>query len=137
MGRIDKISQKFPFGNYLKRLRQRKGVSLKEVEKDTGIPNAYLSQLETGSRQRIPSPERMKILSDYYNEPISRLLKEAGYFEEGGIVETKEQKIEKAFQHAKNDPQFKYGTRLKGKCDLDTKLFIIEMYEKITGRKIM
>lgn len=133
-----KTKQTFPFGEFLKELRQRKGVSLKRVEEDTGISNAYISQLETGTRQRLPGPERLKTLADYYNVSLQQLLKKAGYFGEGDIRETREQKIEKAFQHVINNPAFKYGTRLKGKYyDLDSKRFIIEMYETLTNQKLL
>lgn len=120
----------FPFGTFLKRLRKCKGVSLKEVEKETGvISNAYLSQLETGARRHIPQPDKLKALADYYNVSIQELLKKAGYYE-GDIKETKEQQIEKGFLRAIGDPGFKYGLRLKNKCDLDSMRFIAEIYKK-------
>lgn len=132
-----KQKKKFPLGEFLKTLRERKGVSLREVEKDTGIPNAYLSQLETADRRKIPAPDRLRKLADYYVVSIQELLEKAGYLDRHDIQETYEQKIEKAFQHAINDPQFQYGTHLKGKQDLETKRFVIEMYEKLSGKKII
>jgi len=132
-----KTKQTFPLGDFLKELRERKSVSLKKVEDETGISNAYLSQLETGVRQRLPNPDRLKALADYYNVSLQQLLEKAGYFGEGDIEETQEQKIEKAFLHVISDPAFKYGTRLKGKYDLDGKRFIVEMYETLTKKKIL
>lgn len=132
-----KIKQTFPLGEFLKWLRQRKGVSLKKVEDDTGISNAYLSQLETGARQKLPGPDRLKALADYYNVSLEQLLEKAGYFGKGDILETKKQEIEKTFQHVINDPDFKYGTRLKGKYNLDAKLFIIEMYQKMVKERLL
>ena len=133
----NKLKETFPFGDFLKKLRARKGVSLKKVEEATGISNAYLSQLETGKRRRLPTPDRLIALADYYNTSIKELLEKAGYYEEEDIQETKEQKIEKAFLHVLNDHAFKYGTRLKGKYDLDAKRFIIEMYEKLTKKRLV
>jgi len=133
----NKLKEPFPFADFLKKLRARKGVSLKKVEEGTGISNAYLSQLETGKRKRLPTPTRLKALADYYNVSIQQLLEKAGYYEEGDIQETKEQKIEKSFLHVLSDPAFKYGTRLKGKYDLDAKRFIVEMYEKLTKKRLM
>lgn len=132
-----KTKQTFPLGDFLKELRERKGVSLKKVEDDTGISNAYLSQLETGARKRLPNPDRLKALADYYNVSLQQLLEKAGYFGKGDIEETQEQKIEKAFLHVISDPAFKYGTRLKGKYDLDGKRFIVEMYETLTKKKLL
>ena len=132
-----KTKQTFPLGDFLKELRERKGVSLKKVEDDTGISNAYLSQLETGVRKKLPNADRLKALADYYHVSIQQLLEKAGYYENGDIKETQEQKIEKAFLHVISDPAFKYGTRLKGKYDLDGKLFIVEMYEKLTKKTLL
>ena len=41
----------------LRRIREVKNVSLREVEKATGISNAYLSQIESGNATN-PSPHR-------------------------------------------------------------------------------
>ncbi len=132
-----KTKDGFPFGEFLKELRDRKGVTLKQVEEGTGMSNAYISQLETGTRRRLPAPDKLKALADYFNVTIKELLEKAGYVESGPIVETLEEKIEKAFAHVISDPAFQYGTRLKGKYDLDAKRFIIEMYEKLTKKKLL
>ncbi|MFZ5801646.1 MAG: helix-turn-helix domain-containing protein [Candidatus Omnitrophota bacterium] len=132
-----KKANTFTLGKFLTELRERKGVSLKDVETDTGIPNAYLSQLETGIRKKLPDPDRLRRLADYYNVTVQQLLEKAGYFQAGEVEETKEQKIEKAFLHVVSDPAFQYGTRLKGKYDLDAKRFIIEMYEKLTNKNLL
>lgn len=128
----------FPFGIFLKKLREKKEVSLKKVEEDTKIPNAYLSLLETGKRRKIPDSERLRILADYYNVSVKELLTKAGYFDQQEIGETYEQKLKKAFLHIISDPKFKYGIILNArKYDLDSKKFIIEMYEKLTGNEVL
>jgi transcriptional regulator with XRE-family HTH domain len=127
----------FPFGKFLKELREKKEVTLKQVEEGTGLSNAYISQLETGTRRRLPSPEKLKALAAYFNVPIKELLEKAGYIDPAEIEETFEEKIEKAFDHVTSDPRFKFGTRVRGGYDLDAKRFIIEMYEKVTGRTIL
>jgi transcriptional regulator with XRE-family HTH domain len=132
-----KVKDAFPFGEFLKELRSRKDVTLKQVEEGTGMSNAYISQLETGTRRRLPAPAKLKALADYFNVTIKELLEKAGYVESGEIKETLEQKIEKAFAHVISDPAFKFGTRVKGEYDLDAKRFIVEMYEKTTKRKLL
>ena len=127
----------FPFGEFLKGLRTKKQVTLKQVEEATGLSNAYISQLETGSRRRLPTPDKLKALADYFNVAVKEFLEKAGYTEPDNQTETREQKIEKAFIHVINDPDFAFGTRLTGTYDLDAKLFIIEMYERATGRKLL
>jgi len=132
-----KTKDVFPFGEFLKELRERKGVTLKQVHAGTGMSDAYISQMETGARRRLPAPAKLKALADYFNVTIKELLEKAGYVESGPIEVTLEEKIEKAFAHVISDPDFKFGTRVKGEYDLDAKRFIIERYEKATKRKLL
>ena len=68
-------------GEYLKKIREEKGYSLREAGKRTKIAEAYLWQLENGKRE-IPRPEMLKKLAEGYGVPVETLLKHAGYFEE-------------------------------------------------------
>jgi len=36
-----------------------------------------------------------------------------------------------------NDPRYKSGTRIKGGLNTEVKRFIVEMYEKATGKKLL
>jgi HTH-type transcriptional regulator, competence development regulator len=65
----------------LYRLRTLKGVSLREVERETGVSNAYLSQLENKKTDK-PSPHILHKLSNYYDVEYTHLLKIAGYLED-------------------------------------------------------
>src|SRR5450756_1225061 len=55
-----------------------KGVSLRDVEKKTGIKNAYLSLLEHGDIAT-PAPQRLHKLAEYYGVPYEKLMEAAGY----------------------------------------------------------
>jgi transcriptional regulator with XRE-family HTH domain len=65
-------------GELLRQLRNGKGVSLRTVEKETGVSNAYLSQLESGKAEQ-PSPHILHKLAGYYGVHYSRLMEAAGY----------------------------------------------------------
>ena len=52
-------------GQILRRARQRRGWSLRDVERRTGIPNAHLSQIERGHIRR-PDVEILWTLSELY-----------------------------------------------------------------------
>ena len=121
--------------SYLRNVRKQRGLSLKRVEKSAGVSNAYLSQLERGLRNT-PHPEILKKLAKVYEVPLTELLAAAGYVEnEKGI--TRDQ-IEQAFQHVISDPKYRHGTRLKGSAlSLEAKRFIVEIYEKMTERKLL
>ena len=66
------------FGKDLKRIRQLKALSLRDVEKETGISNAYLSQLERGDAKN-PSPQKLASLASFYKIPYEALMELAGY----------------------------------------------------------
>jgi transcriptional regulator with XRE-family HTH domain len=123
------IKKQTPFGVFLKELREKKGVSLLDVENDLKIPNAYISQLETGARKKLPEPDRLKKMANYYNVTVEELLEKAGYINSNAIEETLEQKIEKEFLHAINDPQFNKGIpSIPKNLSIDIKKFIIQLY---------
>lgn len=65
-------------GELLHRLRVEKGVSLRTVERETGVSNAYLSQLESGKAEQ-PSPHILHKLAGYYGIHYSRLMEAAGH----------------------------------------------------------
>ena len=48
------------------KMRKAKGLTLREVEKNTGISNAYLSQLETG-KIKSPGYNVVKVLLELYS----------------------------------------------------------------------
>lgn len=128
-------------GDYLKQLREQKGWTMTEAAEKTGIHRSYLWLLEDGQRQS-PRPEILKKLSLGYGINVNELLATAGYMptsSEEKVVKKKqeEDKIEQAFRHVMSDPKFQYGTRFKSDPTLETKKFIIEMYEKLTKRKIL
>lgn len=58
--------------------RKQKSLTLRAVEKSTGVSNAYLSQLENGDVQE-PSPVILAKLADIYGVPYPTMLEYAGY----------------------------------------------------------
>lgn len=65
-------------GTLLATSRKQKNLTLRAVEKVTGISNAYLSQLENGDVQE-PSPVMLAKLADIYDVPYPTMLEYAGY----------------------------------------------------------
>ena len=125
------------FGNYMRRLRKTRGLTLKQVETQAKVSNAYISQIERGLRNP-PHPDILRRLAKTYNVEHRELLVAAGYLEEDSAEAAKRRTLEKAFEHVQSDPAFKHGTRLKGThVSLETKRFIVEMYEKLTNRNLL
>lgn len=65
-------------GRYLRAVRESKGYSLRDIQRETGISNAYLSQIERGKIIQ-PSPLILFKLSQICDVPYSTLLKLANY----------------------------------------------------------
>ena len=66
------------YGEFLKAARNAKGLTLRDVEKETGISNSYLSQLESGKVKQ-PSPINLHKLGKAYDIPYEVLMEKAGY----------------------------------------------------------
>ncbi len=66
------------FGEKLRQCRTLKSLTLRDVERETGISNAYLSQLEQ-AKVNEPSPHILQKLAVFYEIPYGTLLRLAGY----------------------------------------------------------
>lgn len=66
------------FGAYLRKIRKEKGLTLRNIEDQSGVSNAYLSQLENGKRG-IPSPTILKKINGPLGIPYDELMEKAGH----------------------------------------------------------
>lgn len=73
---VDKKVGETDLGSFLKRLRERHGLSLRQVGLKTGVSHSYLSQVE--NQGIIPSAQILSKLSSVYKMDITVLLGEAG-----------------------------------------------------------
>ena len=122
-------------GQTLKRLRGE--TSLRGIQRLTGISNAYLSQIEKGDRH--PGPKLLRRLAAFYGVNIQELLRKAGYLDkEGEEAEVDEAtEVERAYQYVLSDPVFRVGTRPRGPLSMESKRFIVELYERYTGKRLL
>ncbi len=126
-------------GEYLRSLREGQKLSLREAAARTGVSVSYITQIENGKR-KAPGPEVLKKLAPAYNVAVRDLLKAAGYMDD--IQEMKsilsdEEEVERAFEYVISDPRYQSGTRVTGPITINVKRFIVEMYEKATGKKLL
>jgi HTH-type transcriptional regulator, competence development regulator len=70
--------EKTVIGIYLKSLRDTTSLTLREVERKTGVSNAVLSQIESGQVKQ-PSPGTLYKLAELYGVPYDELMDRAGY----------------------------------------------------------
>ncbi len=120
-------------GALLKRLRGR--VSLREVTRRTGVSSSYLSQIERGDKQ--PGANVVRKLAELYRVDVQRLLHRAGHGPQPDPYGDEAQDVERAYRFVLDDPAFRVGTRPDGPMTLSAKRFIVEMYEKFTGKRLL
>ena len=122
-------------GQMLKRLRGE--TSLRGVQRLSGISNAYLSQIEKGIRH--PGPKVLRRLAALYGVGVQELLRKAGYLDREGeepeVDETAE--VERAYRYVLADPVFRVGTRPRGPLSVESKRFIVELYERYSGKRLL
>ena len=122
-------------GQMLKRLRG--DTSLRGVHRLSGISNAYLSQIEKGERH--PGPKVLTRLASLYGVGVGELFRKAGYLEKDGeepeVNETAE--LERAYRYVLDDPVFRVGTRPRGPLSTESKRFIVELYERWSGKRLL
>ena len=66
------------FGPYLRRLREDRGISLRDAAGQLGISFAKLQKMETGGRFRIDSLQLLEQLADLFVRPRKEVLAAAG-----------------------------------------------------------
>ena len=125
------------FGQFMRSLRERQRMSLRDAEKESGVSNAYISQIEKGDRPP-PRPDILKKLARAYKVTVRELLLRAGYFDDPEVTATEEERIEAAFQYILSDPDYKLGTRIRGETlAIEAKRGIVIVYEPLTGKKLL
>src|SRR3954462_8021777 len=68
-------------GERLRTSRKEAGLTLRDVEKRSGVNSGYLSQLERGEIAN-PGPSVLQKVAKGYAEPFPALMQWAGYIEE-------------------------------------------------------
>jgi transcriptional regulator with XRE-family HTH domain len=76
LGGLIKVSEK-EFGEYLRKIRKLKKITIRELAHSTGISQSYLSQIETGSRG-VPTEEVLLRLANGLGVNFADILKESG-----------------------------------------------------------
>lgn len=69
------------FSQLLRQLREKRGLSLRQIEAGTGVSNAYLSQIESG-KVGPPSPKIIEKLASALGYSYVDLMRAAGHLHE-------------------------------------------------------
>ena len=122
-------------GELLRDLRGER--TLRDVERNTGISNTYLSNLEQGLRR--PGIKTLSTLSEYYEVPLNELLKVADLphqedHEDGSISALD---IRRSFNFLVSDPDLYQYEAPAELLPLDAQRYIVQIYEHFTGKKLL
>ena len=120
-------------GPLLKRLRG--SLSLRDVNRSAGISSSYLSQIERG--ERMPGRNMVGKLAAVYNVNPEELMKRAGHTGQPDPNSNEVLEVERAYRYVLADPQFRVGARPDGPLSINAKRFIVEMYERFTGKRLL
>ena len=124
-----------PIGELLRKLRGTK--TLRQVEADTGITNAYLSNIELGLKK--PGVKTLAKLSIYYRVPLDHLLQVGGLA--GETPEPAQQEsvldLRRAYDFVLGDPNVSQYPKPAETPSTDMQKFVVQLYQHFTGRKLM
>ena len=109
--------------------------SLRDVQRFTGVSSSYLSLIERGERR--PGVNLINKLAVLYGVDVNELLQRARRLGSGDPRDDEPLEVERAYRYVMADPVFRVGTRPDGPITLKTKRFIVEMYERYTGKKLL
>ena len=105
------------------------------MQRFTGVSSSYLSLIERGERR--PGVNLINKLAVLYGVDVNELLQRARRLGSGDPRDDEPQEVERAYRYVMADPVFRVGTRPDGPITLKTKRFIVEMYERYTGKKLL
>lgn len=91
------------FGQYVKKLRKNKGMTIRQLELYSGVSNSYLSLLENGKRG-IPSPEVLKKISVPLDHSYHDLMAKAGYLKDYDTINEYLEEAPEDIKHLFSNP---------------------------------
>lgn len=124
-------------GQYLKKMRKEKKITLREAAKRSGVSHPYLSQLENGKNDK-PSLDVLEKLANVYDQPLSNLLEASGHLTtekvgykeefEDILNEEKELRKKKDILHLlENEENVYFNNQLISKSDREKTLKILQV----------
>ena len=124
-----------PITSLLRRLRGTR--TLRQVEADSGISNAYLSNIESGAKR--PGVKILSKLAQYYHFPLQDLLETAGlpFDENVSVLADSTSELQRIYEFVIADPNFAPYGKPVVTPPVDMQKFVVRMYEYYTGKKLL
>ena len=134
-GRETKGSNNMPIGTVLRQMRGQK--SLRDVEKDTGIANSHMCNVERG-RQR-PGLKFLGRMAEYYETSVADIIRQAELLRDGQSDphSVMAADVERSYQLVKEDPKLQPWVEPEAVLSIDAKRQVVRIYEILTGRMLL
>lgn len=94
------------FGEYLRSLRQEKGLTLTKLAEESGVSHPYLSQIENGKKNNYPSSEVLIKLAGPLGVDYEELMEKAGHLPSDSFRSNLTAMLEKALSVTTINNQF-------------------------------
>src|SRR5687768_10526852 len=116
--------QRVQFGKYLRALRERKRLTLRDVQAEAGISTGYLSLVEAGERNP-PAAEFLRKLARLYQVNPVEMLRRGGRFDEESAQDLEVDELRRAYDFVIRDPRFQSGHSLSSEPTPDIMRFMV------------
>ena len=128
-------SDALPIGTVLRELRG--GRSLRDVQRDTGIANSYLCNVERGSQQ--PGLKVLSRMAEYYRVSVADIIRQAELLRDNrtDTEETRIADVERSYRFIMDDPRLGHCQEPETPLSIEAKRHMVRIYETLTGRLIL
>ena len=124
-----------PIGAVLRQLRGER--TLRDVQRETGIANSYLCNVERGSQQ--PGLKFLGKMAEFHQVGVADIIRQAELLRNSHVdpEESLEADVERSYQFIMDDPKLRSCEELETPLSIEAKRHMIRMYELLTGRLIL
>ena len=134
-GSETKGSNIMPIGTVLRQMRGKK--SLRHVERDTGIANSHLCNVERGSQR--PGLKFLGRMAEYYETSVADIIRQAELLRDGQVdpPSVMAADVERSYRIVKEDPRLQLWAEPDAVLSIEAKRQVVRMYELLTGRMLL
>ena len=128
-------SDTLPLGAVLRRMRGER--TLRDIERDTGIANSRLSNIERGNQQ--PGLKFLGRMADYYQTSVAEIIRQAESLRDSQNHPHRvlEADVERSYRFMIEDPRLQPWEEPEEALSIEAKRQVVRMYELLTGRLIL
>ncbi|MDE2959450.1 MAG: helix-turn-helix transcriptional regulator [Chloroflexota bacterium] len=128
-------SDSLPLGEILRRMRGER--SLRDVERDTGVANSHLCNVERGSQQ--PGLKFLGRMADYYQTSVAEIIRQAELLRDAqdNPHRLMAADVERSYRFVAEDPRLQPWEEPEEALSIDAKRQVVRTYELLTGRTLL